>query len=111
MQGSLLHKDRIADSDDPLVEVLEANGAIIIGKSNTPEFGAGGNTFNECAAPQARRLAGACECYCMHGQALLHPVRHKCCACHRTCTDCVARWYRGIALVCLHRHVQRVECA
>ena len=50
MQGSLLHKDRIADSDDPLVEVLEANGAIIIGKSNTPEFGAGGNTFNECAA-------------------------------------------------------------
>ncbi|KAK9825914.1 hypothetical protein WJX81_005853 [Elliptochloris bilobata] len=46
-EGSLLHKDRIAEHSDPLVEVLEANGAIIIGKSNTPEFGAGGNTFNE----------------------------------------------------------------
>jgi len=31
--------------------VLEVNGALIIGKSNTPEFGAGGNTFNECGPP------------------------------------------------------------
>ena len=30
-----------------MVENLEANGAIVIGKSNTPEFGAGANTFNE----------------------------------------------------------------
>jgi amidase len=30
-----------------MVERLEANGAIVIGKSNTPEFGAGGNTVNE----------------------------------------------------------------
>ena len=50
-QGSLLYKDRIAGFDDPIVEVLEANGALIIGKSNTPEFGAGGNTFNECGPP------------------------------------------------------------
>lgn len=37
----------IADESDPLVERLEANGAIVIGKTNTPELGAGGNTFNE----------------------------------------------------------------
>ena len=48
-QGSLLHKDRVAAHSDQLVEVLEANGAIVLGKTNTPEFGAGGNTFNECA--------------------------------------------------------------
>jgi amidase len=29
------------------VDRLEANGAIVIAKSNTPEFGAGGNTVNE----------------------------------------------------------------
>ncbi len=32
---------------DLLVEHLEANGGVIYAKSNTPEFGAGANTFNE----------------------------------------------------------------
>ena len=32
---------------DILVENLEANGAVVYAKSNTPEFGAGANTFNE----------------------------------------------------------------
>ena len=32
---------------DPLVELLEARGAIIVGKTNTPEMGAGGDTFND----------------------------------------------------------------
>lgn len=37
----------IPDQSNPLVELLEARGAVIAGKSNTPEFGAGGNTFND----------------------------------------------------------------
>lgn len=44
--GSIPLKDQIATQSDPLVERLEARGAIIAGKTNTPEFGAGGNTFN-----------------------------------------------------------------
>lgn len=36
-----MHKDDIADFNDPLVEVLESRGAIIIGKTNIPEFSAG----------------------------------------------------------------------
>ena len=32
---------------DPLVERLESRGGLVIGKTNTPEFGAGGNTFND----------------------------------------------------------------
>jgi amidase len=46
-EGSRVFADRIASRSDILVERLEANGAIIIAKSNTPEFGAGGNTVNE----------------------------------------------------------------
>jgi amidase len=45
--GTLGLKDFVPAESDPLVEKLEARGAIIIGKTNTPEFGAGGNTFNE----------------------------------------------------------------
>ncbi len=44
--GSPIHADHVPDRSDLLVERLEARGAIVIGKSNTPEFGAGANTFN-----------------------------------------------------------------
>jgi len=46
-EGSRVFADRIASRSDILVERLEANGAIVIAKSNTPEFGAGGTTVNE----------------------------------------------------------------
>ena len=45
--GSPIYADNIPDCSDYMVETLEQNGAIVIGKSNTPEFGAGANTFNE----------------------------------------------------------------
>ena len=45
-EGSRVFADRVADRSDIVVETLEANGAIVIAKSNTPEFGAGGNTVN-----------------------------------------------------------------
>ena len=38
--------DRVDDADDPAVEILERNGAIIVGKTNMPELGAGANTYN-----------------------------------------------------------------
>jgi amidase len=46
-QGSPIYKDTVATSSDILVEHLETNGGVIYAKSNTPEFGAGANTFNE----------------------------------------------------------------
>ncbi|QPF86828.1 amidase [Bradyrhizobium genosp. L] len=46
-QGSPIFKDNIPAKSDILVEHLEGNGAVIYAKSNTPEFGAGANTFNE----------------------------------------------------------------
>ncbi|MCC6777190.1 MAG: amidase [Hyphomicrobiales bacterium] len=45
--GSRVYADRIASHSDFVIERLEANGAIVVGKSNTPEFGAGGNTVND----------------------------------------------------------------
>tara|TARA_R110002049_G_scaffold12553_5_gene56017 strand:- start:5021 stop:6445 length:1425 start_codon:yes stop_codon:yes gene_type:complete len=45
--GSPIFADRIADYSDVMVERLEERGGIVVGKSNTPEFGAGGQTFNE----------------------------------------------------------------
>ena len=44
--GSLVYQDHVPDKDDLVVERLKAAGAIVVGKTNTPEFGAGGNTFN-----------------------------------------------------------------
>ena len=46
-QGSPIYKDNIPARSDILVEHLEGNGGVIYAKSNTPEFGAGANTFNE----------------------------------------------------------------
>jgi amidase len=45
--GSRIYADRVAPANDVVVERLEANGAIVIGKTNLPEFAAGGNTFND----------------------------------------------------------------
>jgi len=46
-QGSPIYRDNIPARSDLLVEHLESNGGVIYAKSNTPEFGAGANTFNE----------------------------------------------------------------
>ena len=45
--GSQIYKDHIPKSSDFLVERIEKMGGVIIGKTNTPEFGAGSQTFNE----------------------------------------------------------------
>lgn len=44
--GSPLFANHVPKSDDLLAARLKAAGAILIGKTNTPEFGLGSNTFN-----------------------------------------------------------------
>ncbi len=46
-QGSRIFADRIAPTSDILVKHLEAEGGVIYAMSNTPEFGAGAQTFND----------------------------------------------------------------
>ncbi len=45
--GTAAFWDFVPSASDPLVERLERNGGVVVGKTNTPEFGAGGNTFND----------------------------------------------------------------
>jgi amidase len=45
--GSTLFRDHVPTQDAEVVLRLKAAGAIVIGKTNTPEFGAGANTVNK----------------------------------------------------------------
>ena len=45
--GSKIYENHIPVESDLLVDRLEEQGAVVYAKSNTPEFGAGANTFNE----------------------------------------------------------------
>jgi amidase len=45
--GSPVYKDFVPTRSDCLVENVEKEGGLVYAKSNTPEFGAGANTFNE----------------------------------------------------------------
>lgn len=49
--GSRLRESFVADQSDVIVETVEAQGGVVYAKSNTPEFGAGGNTFNDVFGP------------------------------------------------------------
>ncbi|MCR8722702.1 amidase [Frigidibacter sp. ROC022] len=45
--GSPIYADHIPARSNILVQNIEAEGGVVYGKSAVPEFGAGGNTFNE----------------------------------------------------------------
>ncbi|MEE9324687.1 MAG: amidase [Dehalococcoidia bacterium] len=49
--GSLVYKDFVPDEDSILVERLKSAGAIMLGKSNLPEFAFSGSTFNHLRDP------------------------------------------------------------
>lgn len=49
--GSPLMKNFVATEDGLLATRMKAAGAIVIGKTNTPEFGLGSHTFNEVFGP------------------------------------------------------------
>lgn len=45
--GSPIYSDHVPTEDAIVVQRIREAGGVIIGKTNTPEFAAGGNTFNE----------------------------------------------------------------
>ena len=46
-RGSPIFADHVPNESDLLVTILESKGGVVLAMSNTPEFGAGANTFNE----------------------------------------------------------------
>lgn len=61
-EGSRVFENRIAGYSDLMVRTLEANGAIVIAKSNTPEFGAGGTTVNDVFGHTLNPWEMGCTC-------------------------------------------------
>ena len=49
--GSPLFRDRIAEQDGAVAAGIREQGAIFIGKTNTPEFGLGSQTYNPVSGP------------------------------------------------------------
>ena len=49
--GSALFRDRIPEIDSIVVERVKAAGAVVLGKTNTPEFGQSGTTENKVSEP------------------------------------------------------------
>ena len=51
--GSLIYQDRVPNEDSVVVERVKKAGAIVLGKTNTPEFGLLGRTENRLGDPCA----------------------------------------------------------
>ena len=49
--GSPLYADYVPAADERMVAAVRGAGAIVVGKTNVPEFGAGANTFNTVYGP------------------------------------------------------------
>ena len=49
--GSVVFQDRVAEMDSVVVERVRQAGAVILGKTNTPEFGQSGTTENKLGEP------------------------------------------------------------
>jgi amidase len=60
--GSKIFEHNVPTEDSLIVERLKAAGAIVLGKTNTPEFGAGGNTFNAVFGPTRNPWNTALTC-------------------------------------------------
>ena len=50
-RGSRFYRDNVPERDALIVERIHAAGALTLGKTNTPEFGAGSQTFNAVFGP------------------------------------------------------------
>ena len=76
--GSPIYSGQVATSDALMVARLRAAGAIIIGKTNTPEFGLGSHTFNpvhgvtrnpyDLSRSAGGSSGGAAVALCAHGR-------------------------------------------
>jgi amidase len=60
--GSLLYRDHVPERDELVVAAIRRAGGIVVGKTNTPEFGAGGNTSNGVFGPTRNPFDLALTC-------------------------------------------------
>ena len=61
-KGSKLFAGQMAETDDIMVARLREAGAIVVGKTNTPEFGLGSHTFNPVHGATENPYASGLSC-------------------------------------------------
>jgi Asp-tRNA(Asn)/Glu-tRNA(Gln) amidotransferase A subunit family amidase len=60
--GSPLFRDHVPDKDERLVAAIRQAGGIVVAKTNTPEFGTGGNTTNDVYGATGNPFDPALSC-------------------------------------------------
>ncbi|WP_245185387.1 amidase [Falsiroseomonas frigidaquae] len=60
--GSPMFRDHVPERDERVVAALRQAGAIILAKTNTPEFGTGGNTINDVYGATGNAFDPALSC-------------------------------------------------
>ncbi len=60
--GSPLYEHHVPDKDELIIQSLRRAGGIVFAKTNTPEWGAGGNTFNPVYGVSGNPFAPALTC-------------------------------------------------
>lgn len=60
--GSPMFRDHVPERDERVVAALRSAGAIILAKTNTPEFGTGGNTLNDVYGATGNAFDPALSC-------------------------------------------------
>ncbi len=60
--GSPMFRDNVPKADERLVAALKEAGAIVVAKTNTPEFGTGGNTINDVYGATGNAFDPALSC-------------------------------------------------
>jgi amidase len=73
--GSLVYRDFVPSTDELYVERIRRAGAIVIGKTNTPEFGAGSQTFNAVFGPTRNPYDVTKTCGGSSGGGAVAPAR------------------------------------
>src|SRR2546421_650401 len=73
--GSPIYRDHVPAIDGLIIERLRAAGAVTLGKTNTPEFGAGSQTFNEVFGRTLNPYDVTKTCGGSSGGAALAPAR------------------------------------
>lgn len=60
--GSPMFRDHVPKADERVVAALKEAGAIVVAKTNTPEFGTGGNTINDVYGATGNAFDPALSC-------------------------------------------------
>ncbi len=78
-QGSQLFAGKPAATSDMMVQRMQDAGAIVIGKTNTPEFGLGSHTYNPVFGATQNALLAGCSAGGSSGGAAVALARHMVC--------------------------------